>query len=381
MQRTRHIRRLLTGAMLVAAPSLTTACGDPLVVLGDAPGYMRVVVGIPDSSGGSVAATATRTRLSEPTAVAFIESSALLHVSDRGATRTSQGITQRVARIMSVTSGGELTLLLDAGGCLTGPCMLEPSQMAVTPEGALVIADAVGNRVFRFEPGTRALSVVAGTGADATAPDGTPAAQAPLSRPAGVAVGDDGVIYIAETGAHRVRRIDAAGALRTVAGTGVGTHSGDAGPAVNATIAMPTGLAFSRGRLFVSESGTHSVRAIELSSGTISTVAGSLAQGFAGDGGPALQARLSNPRALTVSADGNTLFIADRDNHRVRAVNLASGTIRTFSGTGATQFNGSRQPAGDAALRNPGGLWASARGFLFIADTGHQVVWRATLSL
>jgi sugar lactone lactonase YvrE len=150
---------------------------------------------------------------------------------------------------------------------------------------------------------------------------------------------------------------------------------------VNATIATPTGLAFSRGRLFVSESGTHSVRAIELSSGTISTVAGSLAQGFAGDGGPALLARLSNPRALTVSADGNTLFIADRDNHRVRALNLAAGTIRTFSGTGATQFNGSRQPAGDAALRNPGGLWASARGFLFIADTGHQVVWRATLGL
>jgi DNA-binding beta-propeller fold protein YncE len=341
-----------------------SGCGDPLFVLGDAPGYMRVVLGIGESPGNTTHSDATRARVTEPTGLAFAEVTGLLYVGDRGATRTFLGITSRVARIMTVSSAGEFTLVMDAGGCIGALCIHEATQMVRAPNGALLIADAIGHRVVRYDPVGKSITVLAGTGTAGAAPDGAVAVQAQVDAPSGIALAADGTIYFTERGANRVRLIDGGNTLRTVA-----------------ALAGPTGLALHEGTLFVSEAGANRVRAITLSSGAVTTAAGNGTPGFGGDGGLALEARLASPRALSVSPDGATLFIADRDNHRVRAVALATGLIRTFAGSGSTVFAGNRMAAGAASLRTPAGVLVSERGFLFIGDTGHSVVWRATLTL
>jgi DNA-binding beta-propeller fold protein YncE len=157
------------------------------VVLGDAPGVMRIVLGVGDSIGTRVDSSAVRTRLTDPRGVAFDPDASLLFVGDRGSVRQVSGISTPVARLFSVTSRGAATLLLDGGGCTSGTCLFQPTAMAMAPDGSLVIADQVGNRVFRFST-ARVLSVIAGDGTTATAPDGATAATSPISRPAGVAV-------------------------------------------------------------------------------------------------------------------------------------------------------------------------------------------------
>lgn len=374
------MRRVLPLVVLTLA-AVQAGCGDPVMVLGDSPGYMRVVVGIGDSIGTRVDSVATRTKLTEPGAVAFDVASGTLYVADRGATRVIQGITTHVARIFAVSSAGRLRLLLDAGGCPSGTmCVVEPTAMALAPDGTLLITDGGSHRVFRFAPASGALTVVAGTGAAGASPDGTPALQASLRRPAGIALAADGSIYVSEESGNQVRRIDAGGVLRTVAGSGSAVHSGDGAAAVSAGVFLPTGLALHGTQLYIAEAGAHTVRRVDLSTAGIETVAGNQVQGFSGDGGPALQASLSVPHALAVTASGSTLYISDRDNHRVRMVSLASGAIATYAGTGSTVFNGRRQPAGAAALRSPRGLAAGAS-FLCIADPAMQVVWRATVAL
>lgn len=143
----------------------------------------------------------------------------------------------------------------------------------------------------------------------------------------------------------------------------------------------PASLAWHAGSLYVSQSTEHRVVQVPAAGGTPIVVAGTGFNGFSGDDGAAVEARLNRPRGLAVTPDGSTLYIADEGNHRIRAVNLATGRIRTFAGTGSTAFAGTRLPAGVASLAGPTELAASQRAFLFIADTGHQVVWRATLGL
>ncbi|CAN5765692.1 hypothetical protein BH23GEM9_BH23GEM9_35660 [soil metagenome] len=367
---------------VVVIPSLLLAlaasgCGEPLVVLGDAPGLMRIVLGIGDSLGTRVDSVATRTRLTEPRAVAFDAAASLLYAADRGSLRQVAGTTTRVVRIFSIASNGRLRLLLDAGGCAQGTCILEATEMALAPDGTLIIVDAVGSRLFRYAPGGT-LSVLAGTGTAASAPDGTAAAGAPLDRPAGVAVDSDGTIYVSESGAHRVRMISG-GVLTTVAGSGQPGSAGDGGTATAARLTAPAGLALRDGVLYIAEQGGHAVRAVE-PNGSIRTVAGlGGSPGFAGDGGPATSARLSRPYAVSVSANGRALYISDRDNDRVRVVDLVTGVIRTFAGTGDRRFTGGRLSAGQTALHEPLGIDASQAGFVFIADAGHSVIWRTSV--
>lgn len=367
----------------VAAAALTFAlvgCGEPFVVLGDAPGIMRIALGIGDSIGTTVDSLAVRTRLTEPRGLAFDPADGLLYVGDRGALRQVGGITTRVARIFSVSSGGRATLLLDGGGCTAGPCIVEPTAMALAPDGTVVIADQVGNRVFRYVRGG-AQTVIAGDGTMNVAPDGARADASSISRPAGVAVDADGTVYISEAGSHRVRFIDAGGSLRTAAGTGTPGHAGDGGAATAAELNEPAGIALSDGALFISDVVMHVVRRVD-AAGMISTLAGNPGvPGFSGDGGAAVDASLDRPVALAVTPDGRQLFISDQENDRVRAIDLATGIIRTFAGTGSTLYTGNRGLAGETSLFRPAGLDAAANGFLFVADNGHSVVWRTSIDV
>jgi DNA-binding beta-propeller fold protein YncE len=365
---------------VLAIPVLTAACGDPILVTGDQPAIMRVVAGVGDSAGNRFDTVATRAKLTDPAALAFDEETGILWVADRGSLIQGQGLTRRVGRVFTVTSAGQLDRLIDAGGCVASTCLESPYAMARAADGTTWITDVVGNRIVRISPGSRQFVVVGGTGVRATSPDGTPAAQATLASPAGIAIMSDGRIVFAERDANTIRVIRADGTLGTIAGTGEPAFGGDNGPAVAARLAGPTGITVHASILYIADELNHRVRAVDLETGTISTVAGNGTGGFAGDDGPALAASLGQPSYVAASPDGRTLFITDQLNHRVRTVDRVSGRIQTFAGTGASAWVPPGRPAGTTSLLRPAAVFTSHNGFLFIADGGHSVVWRTVLS-
>jgi streptogramin lyase len=161
--------------------------------------------------------------------------------------------------------------------------------------------------------------------------------------------------------------------IRTYAGTGEAGYSGNGGPATQAKISNPFDVALdAAGNLYFSESGNHCVRKVDAKTGVISTVAGTGKKGDGGDGGPATKAQLNDPYGVTLDRDGN-LFIVDRLNFRIRRVG-ANGMIETIAGTGKSGFGGDGGPGAQALLKEPNGICLDGKGRLFIADVADQRV-------
>lgn len=368
----RHAARLLGAALVGMA-----ACGDPLVVTGDPPGLMRLALGVPLTSSGPLTGDALTSVMKEPAALALTPDG-LLHAADQGrrARVTAGGGLADVARIVSVTSAGQLHVVLDGHGCPGPECVQRIRAMTLDGAGRLILSDDMGRRVWRLDPLTGALALVAGNGQFGTAAGGVVATAAPLADPVGVALGPDGTVYIAEHTGNRVVAVGTDGILRVVAGTGVPGFSGDGGPATAARLYSPTGLAMGNGTLYLADELNHRIRAVDLAAGTIRTVAG-VGQPGSLDG-PVASARLSAPWALALSADERTLYVAERGAHRVRSVDLEGGHVDTFAGIGEPVYTGTGLPAGQTGLHRPSAL-ASALDFLFVADAGNAVVWRTRI--
>lgn len=198
--------------------------------------------------------------------------------------------------------------------------------------------------------------------------------KASLANPMGLAIGRDGSLFIADQGNHRIRKVDVATRIiSTVAGNGIQGLSGDGGPATEASLNSPTGIAADKEvRLYISDTGNQCIRVIDPSKGLINTIAGTGASGFSGDGGPAVKADLANPTGLAFDEDGS-LYIADSDNDRVRKVDVKTGVITTVAGDGNSVLRGDGGPAVEASLRYPAGL-SIDQDILYIADTGHHLI-------
>jgi serine/threonine protein kinase, bacterial len=193
-----------------------------------------------------------------------------------------------------------------------------PEGPAFDAAGRVYISCPTAHRVIRLD-GDGFFTTVAGTGEPGASGDGGPATQARLDRPAGLAVDAEGNLYIADSLNHRVRRVDPRGVITTVAGTGRAGLSGDGWQASSVDIWSPVAVEIDgEGNLYVVEAATHRVRRID-PSGVITTVAGSGRRGFSGDGGPARAAALAEPSDVAVDALGR-IYIADTNNHRVRRV-------------------------------------------------------------
>lgn len=262
-------------------------------------------------------------------------------------------------------------------GPATPTTPMVPSGVTIDSHGNLYIADTYGQVVRRVDAATGVTTVVAGNGTVGFSGDNGPATSAELDHPAGLAVDAAGDLFIADSVNNRVRRVDATtGVITTAAGTGVAGFSGDAGPATSAELYQPRGLAVdAKGNLFIADTYNSAVRRVDAVTGDITTVAGTGACGFSGDGGLATSAQLCLPYDVAVSANGD-LFIADSQNNRVRQMYGATGVIFTMAGGGFGTASGGS--AFDARFSDPTGVAVGPTGDVFIADTGDATVWAVT---
>ncbi len=249
-----------------------------------------------------------------------------------------------------------------------------PIDFDFLPDGRIVFVSYHDPRVLVIDFDGR-LQAIAGSlpGTSGSEGDGGLAKDARFIELAGIAVTADGTIYVSDSKAARIRRIRN-GMISTYAGFGVPGYTGDGGPADQARLSDPSALTFDLGgNLLVSDTGNCAIRKIALD-GTISTFAGIGYPGFGGDGGPASKAMLAHPEGIAVAADG-TMFIGDRFNNRVRRVSV-DGTIDTIAGTGDGGLSGDGGPALDATFGKLARVSVDTDGSLLIADQTNSTIRR-----
>ncbi len=200
------------------------------------------------------------------------------------------------------------------------------------------------------------ISTFAGTGTKGFSGDGGLAEKAELNNVFAVARGPDGMLYLCDVENHRIRCIGADGTISTFAGNGTRGFGGDGGPATEAALNEPYEMVWDKaGNLFFVERVNHLVRRVDAKSGIITTVAGTGKPGFAGDGGPARDAQFNQPHSLAFDAAGD-LFVCDILNHRIRRIDMRTGTVSTWSGTGEKKTAPDGSPIAGSALNGPRAL-------------------------
>ncbi|WP_177428132.1 NHL domain-containing protein, partial [Candidatus Venteria ishoeyi] len=261
------------------------------------------------------------------------------------------------------------------GGLANNAELRNPFGLTSDADGVVYFADSANHRIRKVASGI--ISTVAGMDNFGYSGDNGPALEARLSLPHDVALDSAGNLYIADSNNHRVRKVDSSGRITTIAGTGVADYSGDSGFGTLAGLNFPTGLFVTpAGEIYIADSGNHRIRKLD-QNGVISTIAGSGATGFGngaygGDGGLALDARLNNPRAVAVDESGR-IYIADQSNHRIRRIDQR-GSIATLVGTGMPGFSGDGGLPSEAQLNGPTDIIIDAQGNLYIADySNHRV--------
>ena len=256
------------------------------------------------------------------------------------------------------------------GGPATQARLAYPAGVAADATGNVYVADGENHRIRKIDT-DGVITTIAGTGERGFGGDGGPAAGARLSYPAGVATDTSGNVYIADSWNHRVRKIDTAGTITTLAGTGTSGYFGDGGSASRARLAYPTDIAIdAAGNIYVADSWNHRVRKVD-ARGSISTLAGRGWLGDKGDEGPAAEAELAFPVSVAADTAGDVYVIAyafETANHRVRRIDASSGVITAFAGTGAEGYEGDGGPAAEAQLAYPTGVAADTEGNIYVAD-------------
>jgi sugar lactone lactonase YvrE len=306
-----------------------------------------------------------------------------------------------------------------------------PYGLAIGPDGALYFCDLDNQRIRRFDPSTRRTVTIAGSGQKAYSGDGSAATSASLNMPHEIQFDSAGHLYIAERDNHVIRKVDATtGTISTFAGTGSPGFSGDGGPGSKAQLRQPHSIAVDPTRRFllICDIGNHRIRRVEFVTGVIETfggtgdrqptadgaplrgtplngprtmvfdaagdmylalregnaiyrvdrnsltlhhVAGTGEQGYSGDGGQARLAKLGGPKGLAWARD--LLFVADTENHVIRAIELKSGLIRTVLGTGQ-RGDGPEPDPHRCALARPHGVLVDSRGVLYVGDSeAHRI--------
>jgi sugar lactone lactonase YvrE len=296
------------------------------------------------------------------------------------AASTSSALTQVVGAV--AVPGGIITTVAGNGiagysgnnGAATSAKLDSPAGVAVDANGNIYIADAAYGYIRKVNAGTGIITTVAGNGVGGYSNSG-PATSTSVGIPIGVIVDASGNIYIADDLDSRVLKVNAAtGVLSSIAGTGTAGYSGDGGPATSAYLGIPVGLSLdASGNLYIACQSDSRIRKVN-PAGTITTVAGNGTTGYSGDGGAATSAELDAPQSVYVDASGN-IYIADWGNDRIRKV-TPSGIITTVAGIGTAGYSGDGGAATNAQLNAPQGVYKDATGNIYIADGANSRIRR-----
>lgn len=283
-------------------------------------------------------------------------------------------------RIRHVDTSGKISTIAglgyasseNDGGLAKAAGVNLPAQLALDGAGNLYFADTANNAIRRIDAVSGIITTVAGSlVSSGYAGDNGPATSALLISPYGIAFDKDGNLYIADTGNNVVRKVDTGGTITTVAGTGIGGHANDGHVATTAEMYQPFGLAFGPdGLLYIADKLNMAVRRLN-ADGTLTTVAGSLANpGYTGDGGVSAAATLNLPTSVALDALGN-IYIADSQNNRIRRANASSGKMETIANIGTnwvTNPDGLLLNADTVTLSTPYAIALDAQNNLYITD-------------
>lgn len=349
-----------------------SASGVTSTVAGDGAGY--------DSFGDSWAppgysgdgGPATEAKLRDPFGVA-LDSHGNLYIADNGnnAIRRVDADTGVITTVAGTGAYG----YSGNGGPATQAALRSPVSVAIDGDDNVYFSEFNNHVVRKVDASTGVIGVVAGSGVSGFAGDGGPATAAELASPEGIALDGAGNLHIADYDNSVIRRVDASsGVITTVAGTpqSTGLAAGDGGPATEAILFRPFWVAFDEAdQLYVSSHLGNTVRRVD-SAGIITTIVGTGARGYSGDGGPATQATLKNPLGILV--DGPWLYVADSYNDVIRRVELSTGTITSWAGRSGWSAEG--LSAGVAAFNYPHSVVADAAGNAYVADTYDNTVRR-----
>jgi DNA-binding beta-propeller fold protein YncE len=331
------------------------------------------VVVVAGGGKGTDGVPATQARLNTPFGVDFDRAGNMYIVEMTG------------ARVLKVDRKGILTVLGGTGtkgdhgdgGPATAAQFNGPHSLAVAPDGTVYLADTWNNRVRKIDPKTGIITAFAGTGEKGFGGDGGPALKAKFGGVYCVALSPDGKrLYVADLDNRRVRAIDLqTGVVRTVAGNGKKGVPTDGADALKSPLVDPRAVAADRhaGNVYILERSGHALRMVT-PDGKIRTVAGTGKPGLSGDGGPALKATLRGPKHLYVDLIDNVV-IADSSNHVVRTYLARDRYIARVAGTGKKGSAGAGGPAREIEMNEPHGVYFHPRsGALYIADSNNHRV-------
>jgi sugar lactone lactonase YvrE len=279
-----------------------------------------------------------------------------------------------------VPSAPSVSTLIGSGGPGYSDSQVNnPYGVVIGRDGALYFCDLGNQRIRRLDLTTRRTIDIAGNGQRAYAGDGGPATDGSLNMPHELVFDSRGHIYIAERDNHVVRRVDGrTGVLSTFAGTGVAGFSGDGGPASRAHLRQPHSIAIAPdGRLLICDIGNHRIRSVDLSTGTIETIGGTGERLPTPDGAPLKGTPLNGPRTIAIDGDG-TMYLALREGNALYRIAPATRTLHHVAGTGEQGYSGDGGPARLAKLAGPKGLALAGRS-LYLADTESHTIRRIDL--
>jgi DNA-binding beta-propeller fold protein YncE len=248
-----------------------------------------------------------------------------------------------------------------------------PFDLAFSPDGSLVFSDTFNHCIRRIDAASGIISTICGTGARGFAGDGGRATRAQLNEPYGIIIDRTGRVFFADRKNQRVRVIDTTGVITTFAGHGSAEYSGDGGPADTAGLAEPNGLTFSpdQAKLFIADVAGHRVRVVDLASGQIATFAGTGEARHDGDGGPATAASVFGARAVAFAPDGS-LYVMERQGSCIRRIR--DGVIETVAGTGGRGYSGDGGDARAAVFDAPKEMAVDPDGNIYVVDTENHAI-------
>ena len=325
--------------------------------------------GAQGSSGDGEAATSSQ--LNGPWGVS-VDISGNVYIADTGNNKvrmlTSSGIITTIAGTGIWGSSGD-------GGAATSAQLAGPRGVSVDISGNVYIAD-LGNSKIRMVTRTGIITTIVGTRIGGRSGDGGAATSAQLDSPYGVSVDISGNVYFADNGNNKIRMVNSTGIITTVAGTGAQGSSGDGGASTSAQLYGPYGVSVDiSGNVYIADYWNHKIRMVT-STGIITTFAGMGDGGTSGDGGAATSAQLNGPIGISVDISGN-VYISDSFNNKIRMV-TSTGIITTIAGTGAYGSSGDDGKATSAQLYTPIGVSVGISGNLLIADYGNHKIRMVT---